>query len=204
MLNKKVYKTLFFSIICVFLLVGCEQTSKIPLEDAVTAQYNLYMKGEKSDKLPLTEEEINEVLAYYKKSMEKEIKYTLSNFNVKEIPDDRLNSLYKKTFELSKNIDPKIKIISEEKDVASVKITAKVIDETKYAKKFEEECSKFSEEELNDPNIILNIYEIYLDEIIKNPIYKDANINIALAKTDNEWLMNDESDLDKLNTFIPR
>lgn len=204
---KILYKTLFLSIIFVFSLSGCDsENTKIPLQEAVTAQYNLYMKAEKSDKLPITEEETKEVLEYYKKSTNKEVKYMLSNFNVKEIPEDKLETISKKSLEISKKINSKIEIESEEKELASVKITAKIIDESAYDKKFENEISNLSEEEVKDPNLILNVYEKYLDEIIKNPIYKDKEetINITLTKIDNEWLMNDEGDLDRLNKLIPR
>lgn len=204
---KILYKTLFLSIIFIFLLSSCDlESTKIPLQEAVTAQYNLYMKAEKSDKLPITEEEIKEVLEYYKESTNKEVKYMLSNFNVKEIPDDKLETISKKSLEISKKIDSKIEIESEEKELASIKITAKIIDESAYDKKFEDEVSNLSEEEVKDPNLILNVYEKYLDEIIKNPIYKDKEetVNITLTKIDNEWLMNDEGALDKLNKLIPR
>lgn len=125
------FRIIFIIIIAIvgYFVNNSKDQTTVPIEEAILSQYNLYIKGEKSSNIPLEKNEISDVLNYSKKTTKELVEHNLSNFNIKDIPENDLDIIHQKILGISKKSNPKIKITSEEEGLASIEISNKTIKE---------------------------------------------------------------------------
>lgn len=201
-LNKNIFKLNFILVASmVFIMAGCAK-KPTPAETAI-ASFDLYQKDTITENFPGKETDSKKLIEDNKKLSIDYMKHDYGEYKG-DIDIQKIESIHSKLVEISRKINPKAEEISVEGDKAVVKLSAKLIDESKYEKMFQEKWDKLTEEEAQDVNKVLDIQEEYYDEIIRNPIFtdKEESIQINMIKDQGYWIIDSQKELKKLNDLV--
>lgn len=190
-MKKLISNLIIFTIVISSLLfVGC--SGKGSPTDSALAYFDLYAKQEKTDKLPISSEEADKILANQKNLF-------VSNFEAAGASKESAEKVYKKTGELAKKVTVKAEEVSNKDNTAVIKLTSKPIDGSSQQKLMESKKT-----DLSNANSLTEFLIEYYDTLIKDTKFKDkeTSVNITLKKNNDIWTIDEKTEVDKLSSLV--